>query len=120
MIALQHPDLIERVQSFARATKKDEIGVLETAVRQYIERSEREKLHGETKAFWAMYAELLVNYNGEFVAVHEGNMIDHDASATTLEDRVALKYGDIPILIAPVTELAQRDLYTVSFRLEPV
>ncbi|CAN5695600.1 hypothetical protein BH10CHL1_BH10CHL1_24440 [soil metagenome] len=118
MIALQQPELIVRVQNIARAINQDENEVLETAVQLYLDHVEREKIHAETQAFWAMTTDLQSKYLGEFVAVHEGQVIDHDLDVAQLEQRITQRLGDIAVLIAPVTQATQRDLYTSSFRLE--
>ena len=66
-----------------------------------------------------MIADLRSKYLGEFVAVHEGQVIDYDKDVAQLELRIAQRLGDIAVLIAPVTNANQRDLYqTTSFRLE--
>jgi hypothetical protein len=118
MIALQQPELVARVQNIARAINQDENEVLETAVQLYLDHVEREKIHGETQAFWGMMPDLQSKYLDEFVAVHEGQVIDHDKDVAQLEQRIAQRLGDIAVLIAPVTTAGQRDLYMTSFRLE--
>jgi hypothetical protein len=120
MIAVQRPGLIERVQHLARETNQDTIQVVETAVQAYLDRLDREKIHEETEAFWAMQTDLFARYPGEYVAIHQGQVVDHDANVVRLEQRVAQQWGELAILIAPVTSEPRRDLTNISFHLEPL
>lgn len=119
MIAVQRPALIERIRHIARETNRDTTQVVETAVQAYLDQLEREKIHEETEAFWGMQAELIAKYPGQFVAMHRGQVVDHDADVVSLELRVAERLGEIAVLIAPVTGKPRRDLSTVSFCLDP-
>jgi len=65
--------------------------------------AKREKINEEAERFRAQHSELLVQYAGEFVAMRDGVVIDHDPDLAALHDRVRAKYGDEPILMAPVT-----------------
>jgi hypothetical protein len=120
MIAVQRPGLIERVRHIARETNRDTTQVVEAAVQAYLDQLDREKIHEETEAFWAMQVDLVAQYPGEYVAVHQGQVVDHDPDVVCLEQRVAEQWGESAILIAPVTDESRRDLTTVSFRLEPL
>jgi hypothetical protein len=120
MIAVERPGLIERIRDVARETNRDTTQVVETAVQAYLDQLDREKLHEEVEAFWAMQAELVAHYSGEYVAVHQRQVVDHDPDVVRLEQRVAEQWGESAILIAPVTDEPRRDLSSVSFRLEPL
>jgi hypothetical protein len=120
MIAVERPGLIERIRDVARETNRDTTQVVETAVQAYLDQLDREKLHEEVEAFWAMKTELVAHYSGEYVAVHQGQVVDHDPDVVRLEQRVAERWGESAILIAPVTDEPRRDLSSVSFRLEPL
>lgn len=120
MIGIQRPGLIKRIQHIAGETNRDAIHVVEEAVEAYLQQLEQEKIHKETEAFWAMQPKLLSKYAGEFVAVHQGEVVDHDLDAVQLERRVAERFGQTAVLIAPVTDAPRRDLSSVSFRLEPL
>ena len=89
MIAVQRPRLIERIRDVARETNKDTTQVVETAVQAYLDQLDREKLHEEVEAFWAMQADLASRYLGEYVAVHQGQVVDHNPDVVRLEQRVA-------------------------------
>ena len=118
MVAVQRPGLIERIHHVARETNRDTTQVVEMAVQAYLDQQDREKIHEETEAFWAMHADLIARYAGEYVAVHHGRVVDHDPDVVRLERRVMERWGATAVLIAPVAAETRRDLSTVSFRLE--
>jgi hypothetical protein len=120
MVAVKRPGLIERIRHVARETNRDTTQVVEAAVQAYLDQLDREKIHEEAEAFWAMQANLITRYPGEYVAVHQGQVVDHDLNVVCLEQRVAERWGDAAILIAPVSDEPRRDLSTVSFHLEPL
>ena len=119
MIGVQRRGLIERIQHLAQESNRDTTQIVEDAVQAYLDQLEREKIHKETEAFWAMQADLVAEYLGEYVALHQGQVVDHDPDIVCLEQRVAEKLGDVAVLIAPVTGEPRRDVSTVSFRMEP-
>jgi len=119
MITVQRPGLIERIRHIAQETNRDTTQIVEAAVQAYLDQLEQEKIHEETEAFWAMQVDLATRYPGEYIAVHQGQVVDHDPDIVRLEQRVAEQLGEVAVLIAPVTDTPRRDLSTVSFRLEP-
>lgn len=58
----------------------------------------------EVAAFEAMHSELVHQYLGQFVAVHHGQVIDHDRDEMTLVDRIYQQYPDEIIMIDQVQE----------------
>jgi len=118
MIAVQRPGLIERIEHIAQESNRDTTQIVEEALRAYLDQLEREAIHRETEAFWAMQADLVAHYPDEYVAIYQGQVVDHDPDITHLEQRVAERLSEATVLIAPVTDAPRRDLSTVSFRLE--
>jgi hypothetical protein len=104
MVAVKRPGLIERIRHVARETNRDTTQVVEAAVQAYLDPLDRDKIHEEAEAFWAMQADLIARYPGEYVAVHQGQVVDHDPDVVRLEQRVEEQWGQSAILIAPVTD----------------
>jgi hypothetical protein len=55
------------------------------------------QFEAEKKAFWAMREQLLDQYEGQYVAVHQGRIIDHDSDKLRLGLRVYQQFGYRPI-----------------------
>jgi hypothetical protein len=56
----------------------------------------------EEAAFDRQLKQLLKKYEGQYVAVYKGRVVDHDANESTLFGRVLKKLGDVVFLIARV------------------
>lgn len=110
-IELREKSLVDRLNQLARQHGGGVEQVLEDAVRDYLDRFEKESIHRETEHFWAVHTELLEQYSGEFVALNSGQVVDHDQDVTVLEKRVRQRFGWLPVLIAPVNPEPRRELF---------
>ncbi|MCS7186589.1 MAG: DUF5678 domain-containing protein [Armatimonadota bacterium] len=55
------------------------------------------------RAFWRMHSELSAQgYEGKWVAIYQGKVVDSDESADTLLKRVREKFGCVPVYIQQV------------------
>ena len=66
-------------------------------------RQRHDKIHQEAKHFQVRHAELLAQYTGRYIAMRDGVVLDHDVDLAALHARIRTRYGDAPILIAPVS-----------------
>lgn len=57
----------------------------------------------ERQAFWAMHAQLLSMYEGKYVAVLNGQVVDSDVDERALVQRVYQKFGYQPMYVQLVT-----------------
>lgn len=113
------PQLAEHLSQVAEqdATTLEEL--VNAAVREYVDVMTRRKIHAESKVFRARHAELLQQYLGEYVAMHEGNVVDHDKDLSALHQRIRRRYGrHTPVLLRQVTEQAELEFTFRSPRLE--
>lgn len=106
------------VSQLAEQSGTDEQELVSRAVRDYLDRLAEDKILAETKAFRAMQADLLVRYNNQYIAVHNGRVIDHDPDLRTLHLRVYSRLGRTPVLLKRVTNEPERDLIIRSPKLE--
>jgi hypothetical protein len=110
--------LSEQIESAAGDEQVDAQTFVEKAVRAYLTQLQREKIRSEMEAFNAQYEELKAKYPGQYVAVHQGKVIDHDRDLRTLHLRVYDRLGRLPVLLKQVTEGPDRELAFRSPRLE--
>jgi predicted phage tail protein len=59
-------------------------------------------LGAEAQAFRRKLPQLLVRYEGEFVALYRGRVVGHEASDEELAERMYERLGDVPFYIARV------------------
>jgi acetolactate synthase regulatory subunit len=116
-IALQ-PDLAERVRRITRSKGATVEDFVNQAVREHLEQLEEQRLEAEIQAFERMHPQLVKQYLGQFVAVHEGQMVDTDVDFETLFLRLEKYLGDVPVLIRLVSAEPTLELRAPSPRLE--
>jgi hypothetical protein len=97
------PDVAEQVSQLAAAIQTEADALVDKAVRAYLVLLRQEKIRAETEAFDQQRAQLLEQYRAEYVALHQGQVIDHDPSLRTLHWRVFARLGHTPVLLKPVT-----------------
>ena len=109
---------LEQVQRIARWQRVTADELTTRTLSSYLDRLEWEKLEAEMVAFQAQLPVLLAAYADQYVAMHEGGVIDHDTDLRTLHGRVYAKMGAVPILLQKVTSAPTPDILVRSPRLE--
>ncbi len=118
-LALQQPDLVSLLQQIAAEQNTTAEELLDAAISEFLDKASRQKIQAESAVFREMHAQLASKYPGEYVAVHDGQVVDHDPDVRTLHLRIRQRYGRLPILLRQVTEAAEsQDLVFHSPKLE--
>lgn len=91
------------LQQIAQQTGSSLDTLTEMAIQQYLRREADRKIHEEEKVYRLQHEELLTNYNGRFIAMHNGQVIDNDEDELTLLLRVRKQYPHTGILIKKVS-----------------
>ena len=112
------PGLLEQVQWIAEWQQVTADEVATRALTSYLDRLEWEKMEAEIAAFRSQLPALLATYPDQYVAVHEGQVIDHDVDLRALHGRVYARMGVIPVLLQKVTAEPAPDILVRSPRLE--
>ncbi len=72
----------------------------------------------EIAAFHALHSRLRKEFPGQYVAIKDGKLVDHDPDRLSLFARIDEKYPDVFVLMRPVEERVDREFYFRSPRLE--
>ena len=112
------PDIADQVSQLAGGGQTEAEAIVDEAMRQYLREYRRRKIEAEGKAFERQRAALLAEYLGQYVALHEGRVIDHDPSLRALHLRVFSRLGHTPVLLKQVTDEPQREAVFRSPRFE--
>jgi hypothetical protein len=116
-VALRH-DLLEPLRHEAERQGVSLDDFVNILLDQHLTKTRREKLLAEFEIFQAKHATLRACYPGEYVAMREGQVIDHDLDCRVLHQRVRSHYGRAPVLIAQVTDEPVQEIIMRSPRLE--
>ncbi|MBI4673766.1 MAG: hypothetical protein HY741_19130 [Chloroflexi bacterium] len=104
------------VETLKRTTAEQGVTVdqvIDGLARKYIAEARRKIIDREFEHYQTMHAALKEKYLGENVAIHQGQLIDHDSDARALVRRVQKRFGHTPILFIqveaePIPELVIR------------
>ena len=103
-LTIDKKNLVDAIEQAAQSQNLSADEVLDKAVAEYIDRWASQKLRSEQDAFAQLYPQLVEQHFGQYVAIHNGCLIDSDSNDRTLHLRLRQKYGQMPILLRKVTD----------------
>ena len=116
-MSVQVPDkMAEEIRREAESEGITTDAILEAAWRRYRAVLQRKKIHQEQTWWESLPLERRMQYKGEYVAVHNKEVVDHDIDRVSLHKRVRVRYGNIAVLVIPAE--GPREINVVSFHLE--
>jgi hypothetical protein len=107
-----HEPLTSRLRQDAEAENLPVENLIEAALRHYRFQSQRKKLTAEAAWWQSAGPEIHAQFTGEFVAVHQHAVIDHDRDETVLRQRVRARLPKTAVLITPAH--GRRELRIIS------
>jgi len=112
-----HEPLASTIRQEAEAEGIGVERLLDAALRHYRFESQRKKINNEAAWWRALPASARTPFAGEFVAIHNQQVVDHDQDEESLRKRVRARYGKTAVLVTPAD--GPRELRVVSTRLTP-
>lgn len=109
------PDLQSFVEKNAGQQSKTVSDIVNEALEHYAEEQSLRKLDQEIKAYELLHPQLKEKLFGEWVAVHEQKLVDHDQDGGLLYKRIREKYGSTAVLIRQVEEQPSREIWLRTF-----
>ena len=121
-VTLTLPDAIyDQIEQLALTTHRQVADVLADTIVQTLPKLHtnpaRSAMQKESAAYQAMLETLLTEYEGEFVAVYGGRVVDHNADESLLVERIEDRYPDQVVLIKRVRPETQETLFFRSPRI---
>jgi len=104
-------DLRETLEKDAEQEARSINEIVNEAVEHYVRQRQLAKLDAEIAAYERLHPELRQKYWGQWVAVHEQKLVDHDSDRTALYRRVRAHYGRTAVLIRQVTEQPSGEIW---------
>ena len=97
-------DLIRSAEKVAQEQGTDVASLVNEWVERDLALVREQKIREESVRFRAQHSALQAKFLGEYVAMRSGEVLDHDADVHALYLRIRDRFGDEPVLIAPVTD----------------
>jgi hypothetical protein len=104
-------DLRETLEKDAEQEARSINEIVNEAVEHYVRQRQLAKLDAEIAAYERLHPELRQKYWGQWIAVHEQKLVDHDSDRTALYRRVRAQYGRTAVLIRQVTEQPSGEIW---------
>lgn len=112
------PELYKRVEEAAQEHKASVDEILTKAIERYLWELDRRKVSNESQVYRQQHTELKGQYLGKYIAMHDGQVVDHDSDFRVLRQRVQQRFGRTPVMITLVEDIADQTLARRGFRLE--
>ena len=112
------PALYSRVEETALEYQSDVGEVFARAARFYLWELDRRKISEESKIYRRRHAELQAQYLGQYIAMRDGQVVDHDDDFQVLHQRIRQRFGRTPVMITLVEEVVEWPLVRHGFRIE--
>lgn len=97
-------ELIKPLEQLAAERGETVSAIVEQLIADYLRHQRHRYLVDEMERFRDAHAELQQQYGGRFVALRDGQVLDHDPNGGDLYARMRSQYGDLPVLIVEVTD----------------
>ena len=97
-------DLLQTLERDAKREARSISDIVNEAVEYYLRERQRAKLDREILAYKALHPKFKQKYLGQWVAVHDQKLVDHDGDRAALYRRVRAKYGRTSVLLRQITE----------------
>lgn len=105
------PKLLETLEKDAKRQTKSVNDVVNEAVEYYLREQQRSKLDLEVAAYEDMHSELRKTYLGQWVAIHNQQLVDSDTDRIALYFRIRRKYGQVSILLRQVKDQPVEEIW---------
>jgi hypothetical protein len=97
-------ELAELQQNSSAATINESVTV---ALQQYLFRQRQEKIARERRWYEAHYPDLVQQYRGQYIAVHNRQVIDTAQDGRILSKRIRQQYGRMAIAMIHVADMSE-------------
>lgn len=112
------PSVYAQLEAVAQAQQAKTEEIAHEAFRFYLWEQSRRKIAQESKLYRRQHAELKARYLGQYIAMHAGEVIDHDVEFQPLYQRVRDRFGQTPVMITHVEQTPEKTLTRHGFRFE--
>jgi hypothetical protein len=112
------PILYQRVEQAALESQMSTGEMFNQALRRYLWDLDRRKIAEESRVYRRQHTELRGQYLGQYIAMHKGQVVDHDPDFQALRQRVRQQFGRAAVMITLVEETPEPELIRHGFRSE--
>ncbi|MBN2002883.1 MAG: hypothetical protein JXA21_05970 [Anaerolineae bacterium] len=112
---LIEPQLYQRIEQIAREQSTTIGDILNSALQLYLWELDRRKIAEESAHYRQQHSQLRQEYLGDYIAMHQGIVVDHDKDFAQLRQRVRQRFPRVAVMMTLVTEEADSTLVRDGF-----
>ena len=90
------------------------------AIRAYLHAEAQRAMEQEAEAFRRLHRDLLGTIPGQFAAIYQGQLVDHDPDQLAVLRRIEARYPGLPVLLRQVRAEVEQTIMVRSPRIEDV
>ncbi len=115
-IAIEH-ELYQRVEKAAQEHQASVHQIVAEAFRHRLWELDRRKISQESNTYRQRHPELKAQYLGQYIAMRDRQVVDHDLDFQVLRQRIPQLFGRAPVMITLVGETPGQPLFRRGFRI---
>lgn len=112
------PEQFKQLESIAQEQQTEPDNIAREALRRYFWEQNRRKISEESAIYRQHHPELKKRYLGQYIAMHRGEVVDHDNDFQPLYQRIRGRFGKTPVMLTQVREEAETTLVRHGFQFE--
>lgn len=97
-------ELIKPLEQLAAERGESVNAIVEKLITDFLRDQRHHYMMEEMERFRQLHPELRGRFEGAYVALRDGHVLDNDVDGHRLYRRVRKKYGELPVLIVEVTD----------------
>jgi len=90
--------------------------LLTEAIRRHLWELDCRRISEESLTYQQRHVELKAHYLGEYIAMCDGQVVDHDPDVVVLRQRLRQRFGRKPVMITLVEKVAEQVIVRHGFR----
>lgn len=115
-IAIEH-ELYQRVEKAAQEHQASVHQIVAEALHHYLWELDRRKISQESNAYHQRHPELKAQSLAQYIAMRDGQVVDHHSDFQVLRQRTRQRFGRAPMMITLVAETPEQPLFRRGFRI---
>jgi len=100
-------DLYRRIEKAADAKRASVDALLSEVIQRYLWDLERRAIAEQSAVYRRLHPSLRAEYPDRYIAMHDGEVVDHDVDLPALLGRVRQQWRDTPVLVTWVGDSAE-------------
>jgi hypothetical protein len=108
------PELFQRMQAAKQSVLPETL--VSEAIRRYLWELDREKISQETAAYHRQHTQIKAAYLGQYIAMLNGQVVDHDTDFASLHQRVRQRFEHTPVMMTLVEDQPDLEFTRRGFR----